>query len=513
MNLAPSAHLSQRQITHGLDLVIKEGMVTEAMTALTGGTFLVALALLLGASNVQIGVLAALPSFSSIFQLVAIWLLQKYNNRRGIAVICNMCARIPLLVIGILPLLFSKGTSIQVLIYLLFFYYFFGSVAGANWNSWMKDLVPEKKLGSYFSKRTRLTQTLNVVLSLVLAVSLDYVKKAHPEMVLVTYALMFVCGSVIGLAGVWLLSKTPEPATCLPKDNILKLFKIPLRDKNFRKLLLFNSFWSFSLNIATPFFTVYMMKTLNLPLSYIITFAIMGQLAGIFAIKKWGKQADKYSNKTVIRIAAPLYILCILSWPFANMASSFGVTALIVAVISIFSGVATSGINLSIGNIGLKLASKNEAIVYLTAKNMIVACFASMGPVVGGFLADYFSKRQFEWSIRWNGPHGIVVMPLLELHSLGFLFIIGGACAFIALKTLGYLKEAGEVPKELAVAEMRSGFKSEFKTRMGRESLLAIFYSPIAVESMIQKKIRSRVENNLINMRKWGKNMTQRKTA
>ena len=66
MNLKPSEHLSQRQIARGLDLVIKEGMVTEAMSALTGGTFLVALAILLGASNLQIGILAALPSFSSI---------------------------------------------------------------------------------------------------------------------------------------------------------------------------------------------------------------------------------------------------------------------------------------------------------------------------------------------------------------------------------------------------------------------------------------------------------------
>lgn len=128
MNLKPSERLSQRQIMHGLSLVVKEGMVTEAMTALMGGTFLVALALLLGASNIQIGILAVLPGFSSIFQLVAIRLLQKYNNRRAIAVVCTIFARIPLLVIGLLPLIFSKGTSIQVLIFLLFFYYFFGSV-------------------------------------------------------------------------------------------------------------------------------------------------------------------------------------------------------------------------------------------------------------------------------------------------------------------------------------------------------------------------------------------------
>ena len=184
-------------------------------------------------------------------------LLQKYNKRRAIAVISNICGRVPLLVIGLLPLLFSKGTSIEVLIFLLFFYYFFGSVAGANWNSWMKDLVPEKKLGTYFSQRTRLTQTTNVVLSLLIALSLDYIKRTHPQLQLTTYSIMFICGGIIGLISVYLLSKTPEPASFLPKENMLKLFKRPLMDKNYRKLLIFNSFWSFSLNIATPFFTVF----------------------------------------------------------------------------------------------------------------------------------------------------------------------------------------------------------------------------------------------------------------
>ncbi|HEV2830455.1 MAG TPA: MFS transporter, partial [Hanamia sp.] len=264
MNLKPSEFLTRRQTTYGLDLVIKEGMASEAMSALTGGTFLVAMALLLGASNFQIGLLASLPTLTNIFQLVAIRLLQKYNNRRAIAVLCNGFARFPLLIIGFLPLLFTTGTSIQVLIFLLFFHYFFGSVAGASWNSWMKDLVPEKRLGSYFSQRTRITQTLNVFLSLTLALVLDYVKRVNPGMELSTYGYMFISGGILGLLGTWILSKTPEPVSNLPKENLLKLFKKPLADKNFRNLLFFNSFWSFALNVATPFFTVYMMRNLDL---------------------------------------------------------------------------------------------------------------------------------------------------------------------------------------------------------------------------------------------------------
>src|SRR6478672_11640891 len=105
MNLRPSKYITEKQVNIGLKLVIKDGLATEAMTALTGGAFLVSIALLMGASNFQIGVLASLPTFTNIFQLLSIWLVRKYNNRRAVTVICAIFARSPLLVIGSLPLL------------------------------------------------------------------------------------------------------------------------------------------------------------------------------------------------------------------------------------------------------------------------------------------------------------------------------------------------------------------------------------------------------------------------
>ena len=110
MKLNPSVTLRKREITHGLDLVIKEGLTSEAMTTLTGGTFLMAMALLLGASNFQIGLVAALPTITNGFQVITTWLLQKYNNRRATAVIAKGLARLPLILIGILPLIFSAHT-------------------------------------------------------------------------------------------------------------------------------------------------------------------------------------------------------------------------------------------------------------------------------------------------------------------------------------------------------------------------------------------------------------------
>src|SRR5215203_2537320 len=507
MNLKPSKHLSQKQITRGLHLVIKDGLAAEAMSALTGGTFLVAMALQLGASNFQIGLLAALPTLTNVFQLLAIWLVQKYNNRRIISVLGNGFARFPLLVIGLLPFLFTTGTSIEVLIFLLFFHYFFGSVAGASWNSWMKNLVPEKKLGVYFSHRSKLTQTLNVVLSLTIALGMDYVKTHTPQYELTAYALMFIAGGAFGLFGTYLLSKTPEPEAHLPQGNMFRLFRIPLKDRNFRNLLVFNSFWAFALNLAIPFFSVYMMKSLGLSLSYVIAFGILSQLAGIFAVQLWGKHADNYSNKTIIRIAAPVYIACILAWSFVSLSSSPFIMLLLIVLINLLTGISSSGINLAISNIGIKLAPKNEAIVYLSAKNMVVAFVSALGPLAGGWMADFFSSRSIAWNLQIAGPKGNYSLELLQLHNWNFLFLIGGLLAIAALYTLRKVKEQGEVQTNIAKAEMKVAFRKKVKEQLTLKACLSLLFSPIIYPLMLKKKL----ENRAIILRRWHRRENERK--
>ena len=490
MNLSPSKTLTHRQTLRGLDLVIKEGLTSEAMSTFTGGTFLMAMALLLGASNFQIGLLAALPTMTNAFQMLTTWLLQKYNNRRVIAVIANGLARFPLLLIGFLPLIYSKETSVATILLILFFHYFFGSIAGASWNSWMKDLVPGDRLGSYFSKRGRMAQTLNLCLSLFLALLLDHIKKVQPEFELTAYSLFFIAGGILGLFGTWLLARTPEPVSYLPKENLLKLYKKPLKDTNYRSLLIFQSAWTFALNIATPFFTVYMMRSLNLQLATIIALGMCAQLAGIFSLKMWGNYSDQTSNKTIIRIAAPLYILCVLAWPLAGMLNSLPVIILVVLLINIIGGFSSAGINLALTNMAMKLAPQKEAVVYLSAKNVVVGLVGATSPVLGGFLADFFTGRSFAGQINWNGPDGTTVVRLFDLHNLGFLFIIGGILAIFSLKILSFVKEEGEMPKKFAVAKIRKEFRTKFKSRLQLRTLVNILMTPVHIFDIICRKVR-----------------------
>ncbi|MBN8864332.1 MAG: MFS transporter [Sphingobacteriales bacterium] len=457
----PSPQVSQEDLKKSLRLVIYDGLTTEVMTTFTGSTFLVAMGVLYGASNFQIGILASLPTFTNVFQLMSIWLVRRYSSRRLVSVVCTILARIPLLCVG--AMIFFFASSFASILFFLFFFYLFGSIAGPTWNSWMKDLIPENTLGAFFARRGRYTQTLNVVLSLGLALLVDYIKDRYPEYELTTYAAFFVVAGIAGLMGALFLGKTYEPRSLLSNENIFRMLRKPLVNPNFRRLLMFNSVWLFALNFATPFFTVFLLRSMKVQLSYIIVLAAIGQVAGIFALRVWGRYADRYSNKTIIAICAPLYIACLVSWCFVGIYSNFYNNLILLVCIFIFSGISTSGINLSLTNIGLKLAPATESIVYLSAKNIVTSVFSATAPLAGGIVADYFTARSLDASATWSGPGLVKTFRLLELHDFNFLFAIAALLAFFSLELLARIKEEGEVDKDEVVRVMRSNIKNNIK--------------------------------------------------
>ncbi|TWV98758.1 MFS transporter [Chitinophaga pinensis] len=447
MKLTPTTQLTEEQVNTGMNLVTKDGLAVETMVVLTGGTFLTALALKLGASNFQIGLLAALPTFTNIFQLFAIWLAQRYNNRRVITVACTAFARFPLIVIGLMPFVFTTGTTIHTLISLLFFHYLFGSLAGATWNSWMKDLLPGEKLGSFYAQRTRLTQILNVTLSLTVSLLIDFVKTRFPEYETAALTALFLAGSVAGLSSLWLLIRTPEPLATVQPDNLIQQYVLPLKDQNFKRLLFFNGSWIFAVNLATPFLTVYMLKTMGLSVFMVTVMAIVGQLSGIMFVRIWGRYSDKYSNKTVILICASLYVAAMLAWAFTAVSASVHFTIALLTLINILTGIANSGINLSLNNLGIKLAPSGHAMVYLSAKNMMIALCSAAAPLLGGILADFFAHHQQVWAAIWKS-------------QWNFFFIMSAVLAALSTRLLKKVAESGEERKGIVLEEMLLSFKA-----------------------------------------------------
>jgi MFS family permease len=182
---------------------------------------------------------------------------------------------------------------------------------------------------------------------------------------------------------------------------------------------------------------------------------------------------------------------------------------LLIALINLLTGISSSGINLAISNIGIKLAPKDEAIVYLSAKNMVVAFVSAIGPLIGGWVADFFSTRSIAWNVQMTGPKGDYSFELLQLHNWNFLFLIGGLLAIAALHTLRKVKEQGEVETGIAKAEMKVAFRKKVKEQMTLKACLSVLFYPILYPLILKKRLERRV----IVLRRRNRIETMRKTA
>ena len=145
----------------------------------------------------------------------------------------------------------------------------------------------------------------------------------------------------------------------------------------------------------------------------------------------------------------------IFTQPLANLS--------LLLVIHIATGVANAGITLSLTNISLKLSPTSLSIVYLSTKNIITAFFSFAAALLGGYLADYFTRRSLSINFNWAGPKGSHSYHLVDLHEWNFLFLIAAGLAIIAIELLAAVKEKGEVEKDEVVKMMRSNIKTNLK--------------------------------------------------
>lgn len=456
--------IAEGELRRGLRQVIKDGMASQAMATLTGGTFLTAFALKLGATNTTIGLLASLPFIAQLTQIPALFLLEWYRQRRNICVWASATSRTMWLVVAFSPLLFPESLRIKALLWAVFLHSVLASVSNVSWNSWIRDLIPEDVLGRFFSHRMIFMTSVAIVLSLLAGHFLDFWSAKFPGMDLFAYSILFFFGFVSGMIGVYFLSTIPD----IPMPSLTERMNIPalariFRDGNFLKLLHFSSSWNFAVNLAMPFFVVYMLQRLELPMTIIVALQILSQLVSLMFLSIWGKLTDAFSNKSVLAVSAPLYIGATISWSFTTLPERHTLTFPLLVAIHIAMGASQAGVTLATSNIGLKLSPRGEAGPYLAAYNVFNSLMAAAGSILGGRFADLLRGFEFGWFLQFRTPESEFLLMLMNFQHLDFLFLLAFAVGLYSLGRLYRVQEAGEVPREVVVEQLLGEIKRSLR--------------------------------------------------
>ena len=212
--------------------------------------------------------------------------------------------------------------------------------------------------------------------------------------------------------------------TEVPKIPLLDQVRSTFHDINFSRLIAFLGAWNFAVNLAAPFFTVYLLVMLDFNISVVIAFAILSQLSSVLSYGMWGRIADRFSNKSVLRVAGPLFMICILGWTFTTMPNRHPLTIPLLIALHILMGVSTAGVTLASANIGLKLAPHGGATAYLATMNIINSLAAGIAPVIGGMFVDSFKATELSLTLNWKSPGTAFALQTLDLQYLGLFLCL-----------------------------------------------------------------------------------------
>jgi len=468
----PTTQLTENDREKGLKYMFYDGLCSHAMVLLVTGAFLPGMALALGASNLVIGVLASLAPIAQMAQIPAILVVERVGLRKFLTVVFALGSRLSLVAAACVPFLAPENA--RVFLFTLFMVIFFvaGSFAGCSWGSWIKDIVPQKTMGSYLASRLAAATALGAVLSVIAGFSVDGMTKLSGE-ASHAYAVIFLVAAIFGIWGAGLLTKVPEPRVP-PREagaKWLNTLITPAKDPNFRRLLIFSSAWSFTVIMSGAFFAVYMLKRIGIPMSGVILLAVLSQVTNIYFFKVWGRIADRYSNKSVLAVSVPLFIVLLLLYPFTTMPERYSLTIPLLILIHVIGGVSTAGFNLCAANIAMRLAPHGKAAAYLGANAFCAGLAAAVAPVIGGLIGSFFAIKEISINVFYRADaadlENAVAIPALNLRGIDFIFFAAALAGLYAWHRLSLIHEEGTVSEAEVRDEVFGAVRNSFFTTSG----------------------------------------------
>ncbi|MDW8403155.1 MFS transporter [Chloroflexus sp.] len=371
------------EVRRGLIISIWEGAIANVHISITGAiggsVFLSGFALLLGANNFQIGLLGALPFIGQLFQFLSAYLEARFANRRTIVLYSALAGRLVWAFLLCLPFTgWPPAWQLTIFFIALGFSYGLNGMAGNAWMSWMSDLVPPNRRGSYFGVRNTVAGISAMVSVYAAGLALDHFRARGAEAQ--GYAVIFGVAVLAAFGAALLIARQPEPPiTPRPWNGVGSFLVDPLRDAAFGRFTALATAWAFVTGIAAPFFNAYGLTALQLDFSLLALTGVVTNAVALFFSPLVGWLMDRYGYRPVVTACVlgtvPLPLGWILSTP-DNIVPLW--------LTSIFSGVFWPGVNQGLSNLLMERAPAEQRGAAMAIFSLLTGLGTLIASLAGG---------------------------------------------------------------------------------------------------------------------------------
>ncbi len=391
-------------VKNSLRSSFKDGIFAALMGGVTEH-YSTPMALSLGATVLQVGLVSALPNLlSSLSQFFSVRIIYWVGGRLKLLVRLVVSQASVLLAIGFLAALSNGQGRVAWFIVLLTVVALCGGLAGPAWGSLMSDYIPASKRGRYFGWRSSVLGAVSIGSVCAAGILLYIFRQLGLDG---GFVVLFCLAALFRYISGYFINQMNEPPHKKDpaSDFSFLMFIARFRESNFLKFVIFAAALNFSCFLAAPFFAVFMLRDLQLNYLTYMALQVSSSLMALLALPLWGRHADLVGNVRVLRLSSSFAVLI----PFFWLASQ---NPLYLAFVQLWAGFSWSGVTLSTGNFIYDAVTPQKRVRCISYFNVINGVAVFLGSATGGWLANKMP-------------------PVAGFQLLG-LFLLSGVCRMLA---------------------------------------------------------------------------------
>jgi MFS family permease len=436
-----SEPLLKTSIRHSLRASTIDGVFAAIYSGITGGVLVTNFLMDLGASTVQIGLVASIPLAANLMQPLGAYFSERMTSRHWYCFWIYVPARLLWLILALGVGLLSQGVIdarmlIDCTLAIAMLSNGVGALGSAAWLSWMAVLVPRRLRGRYFGLRNSASNLTSLVSVPLAGTAIAIFPGGSVQGFGIALVLAMLFGLISLLFQNFMADVNPqlqqalaEPDRRIEKkepahetsETIDNRNKAPEKEDSKSKIdfwmfLIYYSGWMFAFSLSAPFFNLYMLDNLNLSISQVTLYSSLMAGANLLLLTTWGWLADRFGNSLLLLGGGLVAALTPLLWLLVGTGNLS--VWLWLPLLHIVMGGSISAIELCANNLQIGVSPIQNQSSYLGWIAAGAGVSGALGATLGGYLAEHW-----------------------QIGGLLGLFIVSSGCRLVALIPLFFVRE------------------------------------------------------------------------
>jgi MFS family permease len=383
---------------------------------LVADAFLAKLLSELGLSDGTIGIIASFISFAFLFQLCAIFMVQRITNTKRTAILFHTVSQLLFMSLYLIPFLpFAQAYKQIIVIVCILFAYFGNYCVTSIIYKWGNSYVDPHKRASYSAGKEMISLVSGMVVTVTIGAVMDHFDATNNT----------AGGFIFAAIAIFIFCACDFVCLILIKNQIktreeLKLERVPMSEvmrntlgnKNFRSIIYLQVLWNFAQYFIVGFLGTYRLSELCFTLGAVQIINLVGTAGRFFLSKPFGRYSDKRSYAKGIELALTIAVCAFAIGMFTSPTTRF----LIIGYTLLYN-ICLAGIHQNLNNITYSYVDSKYFVQASAIKN-------SIGGLCG-FVAALLASRLLT-SVQNNGNSvfGITVYGQQILFGVSLILAI-----------------------------------------------------------------------------------------